>query len=102
MKQILIVMTLDQSNAVDSVTPRRAKAELGKHVEDGVFQKMLTKFVTDRPAAIRWKVYMYIPFRATRGVPQGSAVSCIFPNVILDAMVKDLKSIDGFGACINE
>ncbi len=101
MKELLIVMTLDQSKAFDSVTPRKAKAELAKHVGNGLFQKLLTKFMTDRPAAIRWKGYTYIPFRATRGVPQGSAVSCIIPNVILDPMVKDLKSIDGFGVCIN-
>ncbi len=98
-KQLLITMTLDQSKAFDSVTPRKARTDLAAHVGTGLFHKLLTKFMTDRPAAVRWKGYAYLPFRATRGVPQGSAVSCMIPNVIMDPMVKGMK-VKGFGVYV--
>ncbi len=97
----LIIQTLDQRKAYDSIMADAARLGLYRMMGNGKLSRIAMEIIDQRPVAITWKHHAYRPFITSRGVPQGSGVSCTLPNILINPILRKLRQ-DGKGVFIED
>ncbi len=90
-RRTLVIQTLDQRKAYDSIMADAARLGLYRMLGNGKLARIAMQIIDKRPVAVTWKYYAYRPFVTSRGVPQGSGVSCTLPNILLNPILETLR-----------
>ncbi len=89
-----ILSATDQRKCFDSIAPETAEHFVRMYLGNGKLSDMIVATVTKAQVAVAWRGFVFPPFTANRGIPQGNACSPLILNVILDPLAKALSKVN--------
>ncbi len=90
---IAILSATDQRKCFDSIPKEVTELFLKMYLGNGKLARMILNIITDTSVCVAWRNYLFPPFVATRGIPQGNACSPHVLNVLLDPLAKGLLAL---------